>query len=41
MFLDTGSKVGELADIKTEEIDPERGWVKVRDKGAKERVARI
>ena len=41
MFLDTGLRASELANIKTEEIDTERGWIKVRGKGAKERVVRI
>jgi site-specific recombinase XerD len=42
MFLDTGLlRVSELANIKLDEIDSERGWIKVKGKGAKERVVRI
>jgi len=41
MFLDTGLRVSELANIKIDDIDSERGWIKVRGKGAKERVVRI
>ncbi len=41
MFLDTGLRVSELANIKIDDIDSERGWVKVKGKGAKERVVRI
>jgi len=41
MFLDTGLRVSELANMKIDDIDPERGWIKVRGKGAKERVVRI
>ena len=41
MFFDTGLRVGELANIKLDEIDSERGWIKVKGKGAKERVVRI
>jgi len=41
MLLDTGLRVGEIGNINLEDIDTERGWVKVRGKGAKERVVRI
>jgi site-specific recombinase XerD len=41
MLLDTGLRVSELASIKVNEIDTERGWLKVMGKGAKERVVRI
>jgi site-specific recombinase XerD len=41
MFLDTGLRASELAGIKLDEIDSERGWIKVKGKGAKERVVRI
>jgi site-specific recombinase XerD len=41
MFLDTGLRVSELAGIKIEDVGFERGWIKVKGKGAKERVVRI
>jgi site-specific recombinase XerD len=41
MFLDTGLRVSELGNIKLDEIDSERGWIKVKGKGAKERVVRM
>ena len=41
MFLDTGLRASELANIKLDEIESERGWIKVKGKGAKERVVRI
>jgi len=41
MLLDTGVRVSEIGNINLEDIDTERGWVKVRGKGAKERVVRI
>jgi len=41
MLLDTGLRISELAGIKLEEIDSESGWIKVKGKGAKERVVRI
>ena len=41
MLLDTGLRASELANIELGEIDSERGWIKVKGKGAKERVVRI
>ena len=41
MLLDTGLRISELAGIRLEDIDSERGWIKVKGKGAKERVVRI
>ena len=41
ILLDTGLRVSELANIKLEDIDTERGLIKVVGKGAKERVVRI
>lgn len=41
MFLDTGLRASELANVKLDEVDSERGWIKVKGKGAKERVVRI
>ena len=37
MLLDTGLRVSELKNIKVDEVDTERGWIKVKGKGAKER----
>ncbi len=41
MLLDTGLRISELAGIEIEDIESERGWIKVRGKGAKERMVRI
>ncbi len=41
MLLDTGLRINELAGIKLDDIESERGWIKVKGKGAKERVVRI
>lgn len=41
ILLDTGLRVSEIANIGLEDIDTERGWIKVRGKGDKERVVRI
>jgi len=41
MFLDTGLRVSEIAGIKLDDLDAERGWIKVKGKGATERVVRI
>lgn len=30
MFLDTGLRASELANIKLDEIESERGWIKVK-----------
>ena len=40
-LLDTGVRVSEIGNINLEDIDTERGWVKITGKGAKERVVRI
>lgn len=41
MLLDTGLRVSEIGYLNLEDIDTERGWVKVQGKGAKERIVRI
>jgi site-specific recombinase XerD len=41
ILFDSGLRVSELANIKLEDIDTERGWIKVKGKGAKERVVRV
>jgi len=41
MLLDTGLRVSEIASVGLEDIDTERGWIKIRGKGDKERVVRI
>ncbi len=41
MLLDCGLRVSELANIKIEDVEAEKGWIKVIGKGAKERVVRI
>lgn len=41
ILLDTGLRVSEIANIRVEDIDTERGWIRVQGKGGKERVARI
>lgn len=41
MLLDTGLRISELAGIKLDDIETERGWIKVKGKGAKERMVRI
>lgn len=40
-LLDTGVRVSELAGIKLQDIDAEKGWIKVMGKGAKERMVRV
>jgi len=41
ILLDSGLRLSELASIKLQDIDVERGWIKVTGKGNKERVVRI
>lgn len=41
LFLDTGLRLSELAGIRLESIDTERGWIRVLGKGSKERVVRM
>jgi len=41
ILLDSGLRLSELAGIKLQDIEVERGWIKVMGKGAKERVVRI
>jgi len=41
MLLDAGLRISELSGIKLDDIESERGWIKVKGKGAKERVVRI
>jgi site-specific recombinase XerD len=38
MLVDTGMRIGELASLKANDIKSDSGWVKIKDKGAKERV---
>jgi site-specific recombinase XerD len=41
MLLDTGLRVSEIGSVNVEDVDIDRGWVKVKGKCAKERVVRI
>lgn len=41
MFLDTGLRLSELANLKTSDINMEQGIIKVTGKGDKERLVRI
>ncbi|MBA7698769.1 Tyrosine recombinase XerD [subsurface metagenome] len=41
MFLDTGLRLSELANIQIKDVDFDRETIKVMGKGAKERVVRI
>jgi len=41
ILLDSGLRLSELANIKLQDIDTERGWIKVTGKGNKERIVRI
>jgi site-specific recombinase XerD len=41
MFLDTGLRLAELANLKLSDINVERGIIKVIGKGDKERLVRI
>jgi len=41
VLLDSGLRLSELTNIKIQDIDTEKGWIKVLGKGGKERVVRI
>lgn len=41
MLLDSGLRLSELSNVKVQDIDTGRGWIKVLGKGGKERVVRI
>jgi site-specific recombinase XerD len=41
ILLDSGLRVSELTGMRQEDVDTSRGWVKVKGKGAKERIVRI
>jgi len=41
ILVDTGVRLSELANMKLQDIDTERGWIKVTGKGNKERIVRI
>ena len=41
ILLDSGLRASELANIKLQDIDVERGWIKVVGKGTKERMVHI
>jgi len=41
ILLDSGLRLSELASVKLQDVDTERGWIKVMGKGNKERVVRI
>jgi site-specific recombinase XerD len=41
MLLDSGLRLSELTNIKMQDIDTEKGWIKVLGKGGKERIVRI
>ncbi len=41
ILLDSGLRLSELANIKLQDIDTDRGWIKVTGKGNKERIVRI
>ena len=41
VLLDSGLRLSELTNIKTHDIDTEKGWIKVLGKGGKERIVRI
>lgn len=40
-FLDTGLRLQEMAGLKRQDIDEQRGWITVLGKGGKQRVVRI
>jgi site-specific recombinase XerD len=41
MFLDSGLRLSELANVKLQDIDVDNGWIRVTGKGNKERVVRV
>jgi site-specific recombinase XerD len=41
MFLDSGLRLSELANVKLKDIDVDNGWIRVTGKGNKERVVRV
>jgi len=41
VLLDSGLRLSELTNIKIQDIDTEKGWIKVLGKGGKERIVRI
>lgn len=41
MLFDSGLRLSELANIKLQDVDTEKGWIKVLGKGNKERIVRI
>jgi site-specific recombinase XerD len=41
VMFDSGLRLSELANIKIDDIDTDRGWIKVKGKGDKERIVRI
>jgi len=41
MLVDSGLRLSELSNVKVQDIDTERGWIKVLGKGGKERFVRI
>jgi len=41
ILLDSGLRLSELANMKLQDIDTDRGWIKVTGKGNKERIVRI
>lgn len=41
VLLDTGVRLSELVQMRLSQINTDRGWIKVRGKGGKERVVRM
>lgn len=41
VLLDSGLRLSELTNMKIQDIDTEKGWIKVVGKGSKERIVRI
>jgi len=41
ILLDTGLRLSELTNMRFEDVDTDRGWIRVMGKGSKERVVRI